>query len=227
METGIKMLPVSVTMFIMSFVGARLSQNFTPQKIVRAGLWTLLLSVLVLAGTITHELEGLVFGASMSLLGVGMGLLASQLGNVVQSSVGPEDRSEAGGLQYTAQQLGSSLGTALIGAIVLGALGSAFVGQLAADPRLDPALVEAFSTELSGSIQFVPVDDVVAALEDNTELSDEAIDAVGDALRESELAALRTGLMAAALIVIGSLFIVGRIPDMSFEELAAAETDDD
>ena len=40
--------------------------------------------------------------------------LLSQLGNVTQSAVGDPDRSEAGGLQYTAQQLGSSQGTALI-----------------------------------------------------------------------------------------------------------------
>ena len=55
----------------------------------------------------------------MALLGVGMGLIVSQLGNVVQSSVDASGRGEAGGLQYTGQQLGSSLGVALIGAIVL------------------------------------------------------------------------------------------------------------
>ena len=63
----------------------------------------------------------------MALLGVGMGLLASQLGNVVQSSVDASGRSEAGGLQYTSQQLGSSLGVALIGAIVIAGLTSTFL----------------------------------------------------------------------------------------------------
>ena len=55
----------------------------------------------------------------MGVLGAGIGLVISQLGNVVQSSVGDDDRSEAGGLQNTAQQLGSSMGTALLGAIVI------------------------------------------------------------------------------------------------------------
>ena len=40
-------------------------------------------------------------------------MLASQLGNVVQSSVDASGRAEAGGLQYTGQQLGSSFGVAL------------------------------------------------------------------------------------------------------------------
>ena len=74
----------------------------------------------------------------MGLLGVGMGLMASQLGNVVQSSVDASGRSEAGGLQYTAQQLGSALGVALIGAIVLSGLVSSFVENVSTDARVAP-----------------------------------------------------------------------------------------
>ena len=88
--------------------------------------------MLVLLGTIDPELDGVAFAISMALLGVGMGLIASQLGNVVQSSVDASGRSEAGGLQYTSQQLGSALGVALIGAIVLTGLVGTFVGNVEA-----------------------------------------------------------------------------------------------
>ena len=40
LETGIKMLPVSITMFISSALGSRLSLRFPIRTIVRAGLWT-------------------------------------------------------------------------------------------------------------------------------------------------------------------------------------------
>ena len=73
---------------------------------------------------------------AMGVLGVGMGLIVSQLGNVVQSAVGDDDRSEAGGLQNTAQQLGSSLGTALLGAIVITGLLTAFSANIADDPQI-------------------------------------------------------------------------------------------
>ena len=72
----------------------------------------------------------------MGVLGIGMGLMISQLGNVVQSSVEESGRSEAGGLQYTGQQLGSSLGVALIGAIVLIGLTSTFISNVEHDPRI-------------------------------------------------------------------------------------------
>lgn len=72
----------------------------------------------------------------MALLGVGMGLIVSQLGNVVQSSVDASGRGEAGGLQYTGQQLGSSVGVALIGAIVFAGLTNVFVQAVESDERI-------------------------------------------------------------------------------------------
>ena len=100
------------------------------RSIVRAGLIVTLAAVLALLATIQPSLSNFGFAASMALLGVGMGLMVSQLGNVVQSSVEDSGRSEAGGLQYTGQQLGSALGVALIGAIVLVGLTGTFVSNV-------------------------------------------------------------------------------------------------
>ena len=226
LDTGLRMLPVSVTMFLMSFIGARMSQNYTPRLIVRVGLWVLLGAITMLAGTIEPELEGGVFAMSMALLGIGMGLLASQLGNVVQSSVGAKDRSEAGGLQYTAQQLGSAMGTAFIGAIVIGALASAFVSQVGNDPRVPAEVSAEISVSLSGSIQFINSEVLADALAD-TSLEQVEQDAIVEAYRDSQLTALRMGLLVAAFIVVGALFIARKIPDISFEEMAAAQQDDE
>lgn len=225
LDTGLKMLPVSVTMFVMSFVGARMSQTWTPQRIVRWGLWVLLVSVLVLAGTIEPTLQGPAFGMSMALLGVGMGLLASQLGNVVQSSVGPRDRSETGGLQYTAQQLGSSIGTALIGAIVISVLASAFLNQIATDPRISDEISDQLTVELNGSIQFVSATDVEKALAES-ELTSEEQEAIVEIYSEGQLVALHVGLLVAAGIVVFALFIVRRIPDRRLDEGSEDEADE-
>lgn len=111
LETGIKMLPVSITMFLTSAVGSRLSSRFPVRTIVRAGLLVTVLAVLVLMATVQPELTDAAFAWSMALLGVGMGLMVSQLGNVVQSSVDPSGRGEAGGLQYTGQQLAPRSGS--------------------------------------------------------------------------------------------------------------------
>ena len=95
----------------------------------------------------------------MALLGVGMGLIASQLGNVVQSAVGAGDRSEAGGLQYTLQQLGSSLGVALVGAIVLTGLIQHVGRQRRGRSSTGEVAVEAVQLTVDGDVSFVPADD--------------------------------------------------------------------
>jgi EmrB/QacA subfamily drug resistance transporter len=226
LDTGLRMLPISVTMFLTSFIGARMSQSSTPRRIVRMGLWILLISIVILTGTIEPELEGGTFTLAMALLGVGMGLLASQLGNVIQSAVGPTDRSEAGGLQYTAQQLGSAMGTALIGAIVISALAAVFVNQVSNDPRISDEVSSEISVALHGSIQFVNSDVLSAALAEAS-LEPAEADAIVDAYEDGQLTALRMGLLVVVAIVVGALFLARKIPDMSFEEMAAAEQDDE
>jgi hypothetical protein len=91
----------------------------------------------------------------MGVLGIGTGLIVSQLGNVVQSSVDDADRSEAGGLQNTAQQLGSSLGTALLGAVVITGLIAAFTANVVDNPRLPADVKEQVEVELSAGGSFV------------------------------------------------------------------------
>ena len=122
LETGIRMLPASVGLFVTALAGSALAKRFPARTLVRAGLGVVLVAVLLLLDTIEPELDNTSFLIAMGVLGVGMGLIVSQLGNVVQSAVEDRDRSEAGGLQFTAQQLGSSLGTALLGAIVISGL---------------------------------------------------------------------------------------------------------
>ncbi len=109
---GVKMLPASIAMFFAAAAGSRLSSRYAVRAITRAGLATIFVACLALLATIKPDLADAAFALSMALLGVGMGLVASQLGLVVQSSVDASGRGEAGGLQYTGQQLGSSLGVA-------------------------------------------------------------------------------------------------------------------
>ena len=84
--------------------------------------------------------------------------MISQLGNVVQSSVEESGRSEAGGLQYTGQQLGSSLGVALIGAIVLIGLTSTFISNVQNDPRISAEVSAQVGVAAGSNTNFVSSD---------------------------------------------------------------------
>ncbi len=211
LETGIKMLPVSIAMFVTSAIGSRLSSLVTVRTIVRSGLVVTLAGALVLLATIQPTLSSAGFGIGMAVLGIGMGLMVSQLGNVVQSSVEESGRSEAGGLQYTGQQLGSSLGLALIGAIVLMGLASTFISNVEHDPRISSEVATQVGVAAGNNTNFVSADQVdhaaTAAGLDHTSAT-----ALVEDYEAAQLVSLKAGLLAAGLLALISLAFTRELP---------------
>ena len=220
LETGVRMLPASVGLFLTALAGSALSNRFAARTLVRAGLLVVLVATLMLLATIEPELDNGSFLAAMGVLGVGMGLIVSQLGNVVQSAVGDADRSEAGGLQNTAQQLGSSLGTALLGAIVISGLVSAFTTNVVDDPRIASDVSDQVKVQLSAGGSFVAADEVRAGAT-AAGVGPATVDALVENYEDAQLTALKTAFLFAALLVLVSFWSTRRLPTRRFDELQA------
>lgn len=210
-ETGLRLLPVSVTMLAASLAGARLGRRAGPRRVVRVALLTLLASVVWLLAAIDPVIDDGPFLGAMALLGAGMGLLASQLGDVVQSGAGEDERSEVGGLQFTAQNLGSALGTAFIGSLLVGALATAFATRVEDDPRISDQARQETGIALEAGIAFVPTDQVRAAAE-RAGLPPAEVEAVADSYASAQLAGLRAGILAAGGITLASFLVTGNLP---------------
>ena len=211
LQTGLKMLPVSIAMFAASAAGSRLSTRYSVRSITRTGLILSGIACVMLLATIKPDLADLAFAASMAVLGAGMGLMASQLGLVVQSSVDASGRGEAGGLQFTGQQLGSSLGVALIGAIVLTGLTTTFVSTIQADPRISQEVAGQVGTEVGSGIDFVSSAAIEAAAQ-KAGLDAATTAAIVDDYEQAQLRSLKAGLLAAALLALVSLAFTGGLP---------------
>lgn len=210
-QTGLRLLPVSITMLAASVIASRVGRAVAPRRVVRLALVTLTAAIVWLLATIDPVIDDAQFAGAMALLGVGTGLLASQLGNVVQSSVGEEERSEVGGLQFTAQNLGSALGTALIGSILIGALAHAFTTQVADDPQLSSKAREQTSIALESGISFVTTDQVRSAAE-NAGLPPSEVDAVTDSYASAQLDGLKAAILATGGITLASFLVTGHLP---------------
>lgn len=220
LETGVRMLPASAGLFGSALLGSALAKRFPAKTLVRVGIGVVFVAVLLLLDTIEPELDNASFLIGMGVLGVGMGLIVSQLGNVVQSAVSDRDRSEAGGLQNTAQQLGSSLGTAFLGAVVLTGLLASFSANVASNPRLADAVQAQVQTQLSAGGSFVASSQVEAAATKGGIEAAEAAEIVND-YEDAQLRALKVALLFAALLVLGSFFATRNLPARRFDELEA------
>ncbi|GAA1986435.1 MFS transporter [Microbacterium pumilum] len=211
LQTGIRIFPLSISLILFSAVGTRLSSRWSPRRIVFIAQWVLVASSVLLLGAVDPELSGWLFAIGMFTAGAALGLLASQLGNVNMSAVTEKDTSEVGGLQGVFQNLGSSLGTALIGSILIGALATSFASGVSTS-ALPEEVRTLVSDATSEGVDIVPastVPDIAAAAglsaEDSAELTRVYV--------ESQLEALRIaffGLIALALL---SLLASRGIPD--------------
>ncbi|MEU5366415.1 MFS transporter [Streptomyces sp. NPDC005925] len=210
-QTGLRLLPVSATMLVTSLCGSSLGRRVGSRRVVRLALAILTAAVVWLLATVDPVIDDAQFAGAMAVLGVGVGLLASQLGNIVQSGVGEDERSEAGGLQFTAQNLGSALGTALIGSILVGALANAFTHQVADDPRLSPATREQVGVRLEAGITFVSTGQVRAAAE-RAGLPPPEVEAVTDSYASAQLDGLKAAILATGGVALASFLVTTRLP---------------
>jgi MFS family permease len=220
LETGVRLLPLSIAMLIFALLGPRIAARRSPRTVAQMGLVVVSAGALVMLGTLDFELNDTGFKIAMVLIGAGAGLLASQLGNVIMSSVAPEKSSEGGGLQGTAQNLGSSLGTAIVGAVLLASLATGFNERIAQNPDVPPAAKEQIAQQTEKGIDIVPIGQVEKAASD-AGLSDDEAHAVASDYGDAELDALRLALGVVALTAIMSLWFTRKLPTHS---LAAPET---
>jgi EmrB/QacA subfamily drug resistance transporter len=210
-ESGKRLFPMSVSMFIAALAGPRLAAGFAPNRVAQVGLLALVAASVFLLGTIDVELRGAEFALSLTLFGIGAGLLLSQLGNVIMSSVDPAKINEAGGLQGTAQNLGASLGTALIGAVLIAALTNGFVSQVEDNPAVTPPVRERVTQIAQKGIPIVPVDDVEQAAVDQGVPAGEA-KAIADDYGDAQLHGLKRALLAVATFALLSLWFTRGLP---------------
>jgi MFS family permease len=211
-ETGIKMLPLSLALILVAPAVPRFAPHASPRRVARLGLLLLAGAALLLAALLgDNPADAGIVTVPFLLLGAGLGLLASQLGNVIVSSEPVERSGEVGGLQYTAQNLGASLGTALIGAVVIGTLATQLLQGIEDSPAVSDPVEQAAGIQIEAGVEFVSDAQLEAALV-QTPLAPDEQEAIVAANAEARIEALQFGMLAVALVALLGLFPTRRLP---------------
>jgi len=178
---------------------------------VRFGLLSLFAGTVVLLAALDTDTGPEIVFVPMLLVGLGIGSLASQLGAVTVSAV-PDDQSpEVGGVQNTATNLGASLGTAIAGSLLIGALALSFSANIDQSSAIPARVKQDFQVQIAGGVPFVSDADLENAL-DEAGVSSRTTDAAVDAYSEARLDGLRAALAILAILTICALFAAQRIP---------------
>lgn len=212
LETGKKIFPLSVAIVLFSALGSKLISKYSPRKIVRLGQVSLIVGATVLLGAINPEMKGFMFGAALFIIGMGLGLLVSQIGNVTMSAVEESKSSEVGGLQGTFQNFGASLGTAIIGSVMVATLTTGFVTNITSNPEISPTVKAQVETQSTAGIPIASAAQVKDyALQSG--LTEYEAQVVSDDYAESQMQSLKSSMFFLVVLSIGMLALSRYIPD--------------
>jgi len=206
LNTGLAMLPMTFSLLVGSLLSAVLGKYLTPKKIVQLGLVMNFLGFLALWGTLQTDVSLLMLAPGFILFGAGMGFIISVISNITLSAVSVQEAGEASGVNGTMRQVGSTLGSAIIGALLISSLGANLVKGVNSSQVIPeaakPQISDAVSKQAS-SIEFGSSDTSKSPLPPTitTELTKISQQATVDANKE-------TFLLGAAFILIALLISI-------------------
>jgi MFS family permease len=209
--TGVRLLPLSVTLLLAAVGVPRLFPTASPRRVVRLGFLALFAGIVVMVAALDAGAGPEIVTWPMLLSGLGVGALASQLGSVTVSSVPDEQTGEVGGLQNTLTNLGASIGTALAGAVLISALTSSFFTGIENNPAVPAGTTSKAQTKLAAGVPFVSDKDLQAALKKAGVPPDEA-KAITDENAKARIDGLRSSLSLLALIALIATVFTFRLP---------------
>jgi EmrB/QacA subfamily drug resistance transporter len=223
-ETGLRLVPLSLALLIAALGVPRLWPNASPRRVVRLGLLLLLAATVVLIGALDADATASAVTIPLLLMGLGIGALASQLGAVTVSAVPDEQSSEAGGLQNTALNVGASLGTALVGSVLIATLSALFLQGIAAHPDVPASLTAHAEATFGAGVPFVS-DSAVRSTLQAAGVPEATINAILAVNASARLSALRAALSVVALVAVLALFFTSWIPNRQPGASTAQEQD--
>ena len=210
-DTGVRLLPLSITLLLAAAGIPKLFPNASPRRVVRLGFLALFAGIVVMVAALDAGAGAEIVTWPMLLAGLGIGALASQLGSVTVSSVPDEQSGEVGGLQNTVTNLGASIGTALAGAVLIAALTTSFLTGIEQNPAVPASVKSKAKTELAGGVPFISDADLKTALDD-AHVPPKTADAIVDENETARLDGLRSSLSVLAVFALLALLFSRRIP---------------
>jgi len=220
--TGVRLLPLSITLLLAAAGVPRVFPNASPRRVVQTGFLALFAGIVIMVAALDAGAGPQIVTWPMLLAGLGIGALASQLGSVTVSSVPDERSGEVGGVQNTVTNLGASVGTALAGAVLISALTASFLSGVQHNPAVPKDLASKAQVELAGGIPFMSDTDLKTQL-DKAGVPPKTADAIVEENANARIDGLRASLSLLAVVALIALFATRRIPAQQPSEARASQ----
>ncbi|MFJ6572847.1 MFS transporter [Streptomyces sp. NPDC091292] len=204
LETGLRLLPLTIAAMAAGLLGARMLQRFGPRTMVSLGFVLTAIAVLMLTPMGAGDNTGLLL-AGFLLLGFG---LETTLFGAYESMLSEAPQDQAGGaaaIGETSYQLGAGIGIALLGSV----MNAAYAPGVSSVPGVAPGARAAAGHSLGEAY----------------EVSDRIGGPTGDALRHAARTSFVHGLHVTLLVSAG-LLLLGAVAALRLPRVMMADAAD-
>jgi len=209
MATSITMMPFMITVFFVAILVVRLYDRFSPRKIAVGSFMIVAAGTLWLAFVASNDWSVVPVIIGLVTVGIGQGALVTLLFNVLVTAVPKSYAADVGALRGVTQNLAAAVGTALIGAMVVGFLAGAVLREVDGNPIIDQQITSVVNLE---AINFINND----RLEERFLATQATPEQVAEAVRintETRLRALKIGFFLLSMVALVAIIPCRWLPD--------------
>ena len=150
-ETGLVFMTLAAGAFVAAPLAGALAGRFEPRRTVQIGMLLEAVGILGVTLLLSRTVAGITLAAPFFLYGIGVGFSTAQLANVVLADIPPERSGLASATNSTMRQVGTALGSAVLGTVLLVGLNTGTRDRLEQVAALPPAQQQAFATAIETS----------------------------------------------------------------------------
>ncbi|MCB2223503.1 MAG: MFS transporter [Actinobacteria bacterium] len=215
LQTGWVFVALASGAFVAGGLAAHLAGRYGARRVVMLGFAVEVLSLLALVPLLSATTGGWALSAPLFFYGLGLGLATAQLTSAILIDIPPRQSGQASGLQSTFRQVGSALGIAILGTMLVVGLGTRTESNLA---RVDGLPPEA-QTAIAGVVRQT-AGAILPQIPEMTAQMPDGVDAapIVAAVEDAFVASTRVVALAAAGFILIGLLAAARLPQRTITD---------
>jgi MFS family permease len=207
-QTAIAMMPFNLTVFFTAILIVQLYNRFTPRQIASYAFLVVTAGAMWLAFVVRNDWSTFPVLIGLVTVGLGQGALVTLLFNVLVTASPKDLAADVGSLRGVTNNLAASVGTAVMGALVVGLLSAAVMSSLTANPIITTELKEQVDLD---NINFLSNDRLEERLQSTTATPEQVAEAVR-INTEARLRALKIAFFVLGLVSLLAIFPARALP---------------
>jgi MFS family permease len=218
-QTSIAMMPFMLTVFFTAILIVRLYKRFTPRQIATGAFLLVAAGTAWLAFVVHNDWSVPPVIAGLITVGLGQGALVTLLFNVLVTASPKELAGDVGALRGVTQNLAAAVGTAVVGALLVGLLSTMIIGELNQNPVITAELKDEVNLTNLNFMSDAQINERLGTTSATPEQLDEALRINA----EARIRALKIGFLCLSGLALVAILPCRWLPDYKPGEIPGDE----